>query len=92
EFTGDVSHELRTPLTILKGNVQLCQTKYGEDKSLTRLHNTIEDMQLLVDTLLAIARNTVKNLPSEKNLLSEIVRDLVESLEGVSVSKGIHIH
>ncbi|MFX7296248.1 HAMP domain-containing sensor histidine kinase, partial [Acinetobacter baumannii] len=92
EFTGDVSHELRTPLTILKGNVQLCQTKYGEDKSLTRLHNTIEDMQLLVDTLLAIARNTVKNLPSEKNLLSEIVRDLVESLEGVSVSKGINIH
>lgn len=56
----EMSHELRTPLTILKGNVQLCQAKYGEDKSLVRLHNTIEDMQLLVDTLLAIARNTVK--------------------------------
>lgn len=60
EFTGDVSHELRTPLTILKGNVQLCQARYGDDKALVRLHNTIEDMQLLVDTLLAIARNTVK--------------------------------
>ncbi|MFH4410543.1 histidine kinase dimerization/phospho-acceptor domain-containing protein, partial [Acinetobacter baumannii] len=81
EFTGDVSHELRTPLTILKGNVQLCQAKFGDDKSLVRLHNTIEDMQLLVDTLLAIARNTVKSLPSEKNLLSKTVKDLVESLE-----------
>lgn len=92
EFTGDVSHELRTPLTILKGNVQLCQAKYGDDKSLVRLHNTIEDMQLLVDTLLAIARNTVKSLPSEKNLLSKTVKDLVESLEAVSAGKGIQIN
>lgn len=87
-----MSHELRTPLTILKGNVQLCQAKYGDDKSLVRLHNTIEDMQLLVDTLLAIARNTVKSLPSEKNLLSKTVKDLVESLEAVSVAKGIQIN
>ncbi|EJB8480535.1 MULTISPECIES: sensor histidine kinase [Acinetobacter] len=92
EFTGDVSHELRTPLTILKGNVQLCQAKFGDDKSLVRLHNTIEDMQLLVDTLLAIARNTVKSLPSEKNLLSKTVKDLVESLEAVSAGKGIQIN
>ncbi len=49
-------------------------------------------MQLLVDTLLAIARNTVKSLPSEKNFLSQIVRDLVESLQVMSESKGIHIH
>lgn len=91
EFTGDVSHELRTPLTILKGNVQLCQAKFGDDKSLVRLHNTIEDMQLLVDTLLAIARNTVKSLPSEKNLLSKTVKDLVESLEAVSAGKGYRL-
>ena len=32
EFTGDVSHELRTPLTILKGNVQICQARYGNDR------------------------------------------------------------
>lgn len=92
EFTGDVSHELRTPLTILKGNVQLCQARYGQDKALTRLQNTIEDMQLLVDTLLAIARNTTNTLTIEQAKLSEIVQDLVFDLEPVSHSKGMQIH
>lgn len=89
EFTGDVSHELRTPLTILKGNVQLCQARYGHDKALTRIHNTIEDMQLLVDTLLAIARNTVDNLNAEQCLLSKIIHDLIVDLEPISQAKGI---
>lgn len=91
EFTGDVSHELRTPLTILKGNVQLCQAKYGEDKSLNRISNTIEDMQLLVDTLLAIARNTTNTLTAEQMNLSTIIRDLVNGLEPVSQSKAMDI-
>ncbi|MDY6457551.1 sensor histidine kinase [Acinetobacter faecalis] len=92
EFTGDVSHELRTPLTILKGNVQLCQTRYGETKSFTRLHNTIEDMQLLVDTLLAIARNTTNTLVAEEVRLSDFLNDLVQDLNSSSQLKGIHIN
>lgn len=91
EFTGDVSHELRTPLTILKGNIQLCQAKYGEYKSFNRISNTIDDMQLLVDTLLAIARNTTNTLTAEQMLLSIIIRDLVSDLEPVSQTKGIDI-
>ncbi|MFD1438306.1 HAMP domain-containing histidine kinase [Acinetobacter sp. ANC 4282] len=91
EFTGDVSHELRTPLTILKGNVQLCQARYGHDKALIRLNNTIEDMQLLVDTLLAIARNKTNDLSTELCMLSEIIEDLVTDLDTVSASKGMSI-
>lgn len=91
EFTGDVSHELRTPLTILKGNVQLCQARYGENKSFTRLHDTIEDMQLLVDTLLAIARNTTKNLVFEPTMLSACLETVVQELSGVSQNKGMKI-
>lgn len=91
EFTGDVSHELRTPLTILKGNVQLCQTRYGDNKSFTRLHNTIEDMQLLIDTLLAIARNTTNTLLAEQSMLSQVLEELVEELNHVSHAKGIQI-
>lgn len=91
EFTGDVSHELRTPLTILKGNVQLCQARYGQTKAFTRLHNTIEDMQLLVDTLLAIARNTTNTLNTQEMLLSQVLSDLVQDLSQVSQSKGIRI-
>ena len=91
EFTGDVSHELRTPLTILKGNVQLCQTRYGDHKVLTRLSNTIEDMQLLVDTLLAIARNTTNTLTAEKSMLSSLLEELIHDLSSVSQTKGILI-
>lgn len=91
EFTGDVSHELRTPLTILKGNVQLCQTRYGDHKSFTRLQNTIEDMQLLVDTLLAIARNTANTLTAENTMLSDLLDELVQYLNPVSHVKGIQI-
>ena len=91
EFTGDVSHELRTPLTILKGNVQIFQARYGNDKSLNRIANTIEDMQLLVDTLLAIARNTTNTLTAEQMQLSTIITDLVHDLDTVSQSKGIDI-
>jgi signal transduction histidine kinase len=75
----------------LKGNVQLCQAKYGEDKSLNRISNTIEDMQLLVDTLLAIARNTTNTLTAEQMTLSTIIRDLVSDLDPVSQSKGMEI-
>ncbi|WOE32429.1 MULTISPECIES: HAMP domain-containing sensor histidine kinase [unclassified Acinetobacter] len=92
EFTGDVSHELRTPLTILKGNIQLCQARYGENKIFTRLHNTIEDMQLLVDTLLAIARNTTNTLNAEHMLLSTVLQALIDDLSAVSGHKGIQIH
>ena len=91
EFTGDVSHELRTPLTILKGNVQLCQARYGDNKAFTRLHNTIEDMQLLVDTLLAIARNTTNILTAETALLSECLESLLQDLHSVSQNKGMYI-
>lgn len=91
EFTGDVSHELRTPLTILKGNVQLCQARYGDNRSFVRLHNTIEDMQLLIDTLLAIARNTTNTLSTEQTMLSELLGNLVHDLTAVAKVKGISI-
>ena len=91
EFSGDVSHELRTPLTILKGNVQLCQARYGDNKAFTRLQNTIEDMQLLVDTLLAIARNTTNTLVAENSLLSDCLTLIVDDLHSVSHHKGMQI-
>ena len=59
---------------------------------LTRLNNTIEDMQLLVDTLLAIARNTTNTLSTEQRLLSHIIDELVSDLEVVSQAKGMMIH
>lgn len=92
QFTGDVSHELRTPLTVLKGNVQLCQSRYGQDKALSRLLNTIEDMQLLVDTLLALARNHTARLPKEPASLVGVLEQLVQELQPLAQSRHMHIN
>lgn len=92
EFSGDVSHELRTPLTVLKGTVQLCQARYGDNNAFIRLGNTIEDMQLLVDTLLAIARNTTNTLTLEQRSVFNILQELHVDLDGVSQVKGIQIN
>lgn len=91
QFTGDVSHELRTPLTVLKGNVQLCQSRYGQDKALSRLLNTIEDMQLLVNTLLALARNHTSTLPKEQASLATVVDQLVQELQPLAQSRHMQI-
>ncbi len=92
QFTGDVSHELRTPLTVLKGNVQLCQSRYGQDKALNRLLNTIEDMQLLVDTLLALARNSTDTLPKEHYQLSVLMDELIQEIQPLAQSRHIQIN
>ena len=92
EFSSDVSHELRTPLTVLKGNVQLCQARYGDNKAFIRLGNTIEDMQLLVDTLLAISRNTTNTLTPEYRSIFNILHELQVDLESVGQVKGIQIN
>lgn len=91
EFSRDVSHELRTPLTIFQGNLQLCIAKYGEDRVFTRLKNTLADMQLLVDTLLAISRNHVAQLNTEPAFVSDILQQLIDDLDSTSQAKGIQI-
>lgn len=91
EFSRDVSHELRTPLTIFQGNLQLCIAKYGEDRVFTRLKNTLADMQLLVDTLLAISRNHIAQLNTEPALISDILQQLIDDLDSTSQAKGIQI-
>ena len=91
EFSSDVSHELRTPLTIFKGNLQLCISKYGKDRTFIRLQNTLADMELLVDTLLAISRNHTAQLHTDSILISALLQQLIDDLDSTSQAKGIEI-
>lgn len=91
QFTGDVSHELRTPLAVLRGNVQLCQSRYGQDKALTRLLNTVDDMQLLVDTLLAVARKKSKDIPQQQVQLSQLLQKLVDDVQPLAKARNMQI-
>lgn len=91
QFTGDVSHELRTPLAVLRGNVQLCQSRYGQDKALTRLLNTVDDMQLLVDTLLAVARKKSKEIPQQQVQLSQLLQQLVDDVQPLAKARNMQV-
>ncbi|RYZ82623.1 MAG: HAMP domain-containing histidine kinase, partial [Moraxellaceae bacterium] len=91
QFTGDVSHELRTPLAVLRGNVQLCQSRYGQDKALSRLLNTVDDMQLLVDTLLALARKKTQDIPQQQVQLSQLLQQLVDDVQTLAQARHMQI-
>ena len=63
QFTAEVSHELRTPLSVIKGSLEILQYKFPEHAAINRMQNMVVDMQLLMDTLLTIARQGSTTLP-----------------------------
>jgi len=85
QFTAEVSHELRTPLAVIKGGLELLTLKYPQEAALERMQHVIRDMQLLMETLLTIARQGSIPLPlAEVNLQTQIQRtcdDLADMFE-----------
>ena len=71
--------------------MQLSQAKFGNDRAMTAIENTIDDMQVLVDTLLAISRNKSSQLSYQSLYLSQIVQSLIADLDHVSTFKSIAI-
>ncbi len=75
QFTAEVSHELRTPLAVIKGGLELLTLKYPQEAALERMQHVIRDMQLLMETLLTIARQGSIPLPlAEVNLETQMQR------------------
>lgn len=61
EFTSHASHEMRTPVTVIKGAVEILKGRIGPDernlqRPLARIERAVTDMEMLVDTFLALAR------------------------------------
>jgi signal transduction histidine kinase len=55
-FTVNVSHELRTPLTVLKNSCVLIAQRGFTSEDLTQIKNYSEQMEHIVNVLLALAR------------------------------------
>lgn len=55
-FTADVSHELRTPLTVLKNSCTLIGQRGFTDSDFHAIKNAFEQMEHIIDVLLALAR------------------------------------
>ncbi|HSP46734.1 MAG TPA: HAMP domain-containing sensor histidine kinase [Clostridiaceae bacterium] len=84
KFVSDASHELRTPLTIIKGYTDMLK-RWGKDdpeileESIEAIKSESENMALLVENLLFIAKGENKKL--KINPQSFNVKELLEEID-----------
>ncbi len=86
KFVSNVSHELRTPVAVIGGYANMLGRWGKEDtevlnESIDAIKNESENMKLLIENLLFLARHDNQTLQYEKedtrldNLLEEIIKD-----------------
>jgi len=93
QFTSDAAHELRTPLTVLYSALE--ETKLAEE--LPEIHQNLDIMerqigrlsQLVKDLLLICRLEQRPSLQLNPCNLSDVLTDLVEELEGMSVNASV---
>ena len=94
-FTSDVSHELRTPLNAMRtqGEYALSRDLMDEkDEAIARMLEKNEEMRVLVDQLLLLARLEAGSLPMEDIVeLAQVIESVAEDLEPVAQERGMRI-
>ena len=94
-FTGDAAHELRTPLNAMatQGEYALSRESLEEkDEAIARMLEKNEEMRMLVDQLLLIARLDAGQIPmGEKVDLQAVIESVAEDLQPVADEKRICI-
>lgn len=100
DFIADVSHEIKTPLTGIIGAVDLLASPDGlppesRDRLLSMLKGEAERLNGLAQGILSLAKlerdaasGTVNSVSAD---VSEIVRDVVESLRVQAEKKGVTV-
>jgi signal transduction histidine kinase len=73
-FVRKVSHELRNPLSILKGYIPVAQ-ETGEAEHFELLERSTDQMDRMVDDLLALARTGDLNVEREPVSLPDVIDD-----------------
>lgn len=99
EFISTVSHELRTPLTSIKGYTDLVYAEAvgsineQQQRFLGIVRNNADRLTALISDLLDISRidtGRVK-LNMESLVLTDLVREVAESMRGQVESKGLRL-
>lgn len=91
QFTRDASHELRTPLAVIRANMELLQSRLPDMPQFRRIHDTLGDMEALIETLLLLARSEQKSLPEEDIICNDLVINLMERLAPLAERKDVSL-
>lgn len=85
QFVSDASHELRTPIAVIQGYANMLY-RWGKDdkevldESITAIKGEAEDMQLLVEKLLFLARSdrNTQKIDKERFYINELVDEIIK--------------
>ena len=89
-FITDASHELKTPLTIINTNIDILEMEYGENESLTDIHNQVNKLKDLTNDLVLLSRMEENNNKIDfiELPISDIVSDTVDSFKNIASSQS----
>jgi heavy metal sensor kinase len=94
QFTADASHELRTPLAALQVILGVVREKPRTSRdyvqALSDISEEVDRLRALAENLLRLARGDTRQIAiSEAVNLSEMLRDVTESLRPLAEAKGL---
>lgn len=94
-FAGDAAHELRTPLNAMRtqGEYALSRDSVEEkDEAIAQMLEKNEEMRLLADQLLLLARLEAGRMPMEDEVdLAQMIQRIAQDMEPVAQEKNMRI-
>jgi PAS domain S-box-containing protein len=81
EFAGVVSHDLRNPLAVAEGHLDLARTADDPDEHLDTVANAHRRMRMLIDELLALAREGGEVEPTESVAVADVVETAWQNVD-----------
>jgi signal transduction histidine kinase len=92
-FTRDASHELRSPLTVIKMSVDMLGEEGGLSdfgvRSVRRIKRATREMEVLVEALLILARETDSSTDDQCFIVNDVLRQELESARELLAGRPI---
>ncbi len=100
DFVANVSHELKSPLTSIKGFADLMACglitkKDQQEDYLKRIVKESDRLLNIINDILYLSEAESVKTPSLKMQdipIDKVAKDVIQSLEGLRVEKGIHLY